>query len=329
MESRRRISIMDQDPISVKAQVVDNVQPMTQSALRLSKRLACHRGLGPATGARDNIEDPKANSHVSNDVTPHDRVATDGIPVLKDHVESMCKDLMYIQGAPLDTEIKETVLDIGPLKAPVGFGWSLSSQIGERYFRRTFEGRVTLVKSILSALPTYVKQTTLLPKAVCHDLERAVRNFLWGISNEKWAWNTISWEKNMQAKIAGWSGGIASTWSHVIRGMQWIVENGHTIKFWQHVWLPIGTKMEDLACAPIPQDIIDLTVADFVHNGAWNVELFIRYLHRHVVNDIHMHPVASADLGENHLSWSLTSGGIFSMKIAYTLFSDRVVDRRE
>ncbi|KAJ1385260.1 Dnmbp protein, partial [Sesbania bispinosa] len=61
---------------------------MTQSVLCVSKRLARHGGIGPTTGARDNIEDPKSNLHVCNDATPHDRVATDGVPGLKDHVES-------------------------------------------------------------------------------------------------------------------------------------------------------------------------------------------------------------------------------------------------
>ncbi|KAJ1377867.1 Endonuclease/exonuclease/phosphatase superfamily [Sesbania bispinosa] len=201
------------------------------------------------------------------------------------------------------------------------FGW--------RAHNLSFAGRITLVQSVLRALPTYVMQTTMLPKAVCRALERLMRNFLWGASRDKKAWHSISWEKICKPKQLGGLGirnihdfncalimkvgwnliinpdafwvkvirskyscgsgtiplvrnrmnasnvwrGINSVWPHVTRGMRWILGNGKGVNFWNHVWLPCGTKLADLATAPLPLEVAHLTVADMVENGAWNSTL--------------------------------------------------------
>ncbi|GMJ04403.1 hypothetical protein like AT3G24255 [Hibiscus trionum] len=44
-------------------------------------------------------------------------------------------------------------------------------------------GRITLAKAVLQAIPTYVMQTTWLPKGVCDAIERIIRRFIWGSSN--------------------------------------------------------------------------------------------------------------------------------------------------
>lgn len=41
-------------------------------------------------------------------------------------------------------------------------------------------GRVTLAKSVISAIPSYCMQTMLLPKGVCDVLDKLQRGFLWG-----------------------------------------------------------------------------------------------------------------------------------------------------
>ncbi|MCH87824.1 ribonuclease H, partial [Trifolium medium] len=49
----------------------------------------------------------------------------------------------------------------------------------------TFAARITLTRSVLAALPTYVMQTTLLPQGVCNKIEKLMRNFIWGSTDEK------------------------------------------------------------------------------------------------------------------------------------------------
>lgn len=48
-------------------------------------------------------------------------------------------------------------------------------------------GRITLIQSLLSALPTYLMQTTFLPDHIVNKLEKLIRRFLWGedVGNRK------------------------------------------------------------------------------------------------------------------------------------------------
>ena len=54
--------------------------------------------------------------------------------------------------------------------------------------------RLTLLKSILSSLPTYYLSLFIVPKAVVVRLERIQRNFLWGSSVECFKYPLVAWE---------------------------------------------------------------------------------------------------------------------------------------
>ena len=41
-------------------------------------------------------------------------------------------------------------------------------------------GRATLIKSIVSFIPIYAMQTTLLPQKISHQLDKMICHFLWG-----------------------------------------------------------------------------------------------------------------------------------------------------
>ena len=51
--------------------------------------------------------------------------------------------------------------------------------------RLSLAGRTTLAKSVLSALPIYTMQTTVLPQATCAKLDAFCRGFIWGSSGEQ------------------------------------------------------------------------------------------------------------------------------------------------
>uniref|UniRef100_A0A7N2KPA0 Reverse transcriptase zinc-binding domain-containing protein n=1 Tax=Quercus lobata TaxID=97700 RepID=A0A7N2KPA0_QUELO len=56
-------------------------------------------------------------------------------------------------------------------------------------------GRLTLVKSTLSCLPTYYLSLFVIPVAVADRLEQIQRNFLWGTSEECFKYSLVAWEK--------------------------------------------------------------------------------------------------------------------------------------
>ncbi|KAL4279829.1 hypothetical protein GQ457_03G024220 [Hibiscus cannabinus] len=64
-------------------------------------------------------------------------------------------------------------------------------------------GRITLAKSVLQAIPSYVMQTTWIPKSLCADMEKLIRRFLWGSSNEKRGMPLVKWEIAQAPMLAG------------------------------------------------------------------------------------------------------------------------------
>ena len=56
-------------------------------------------------------------------------------------------------------------------------------------------GRLTLLKSTLSSLPTYFLSLFTIPPAVANRLEKIQRNFLWGSSEEAFKYPLVAWNK--------------------------------------------------------------------------------------------------------------------------------------
>lgn len=54
---------------------------------------------------------------------------------------------------------------------------------------------LTYAKTVLSALPTYVMKTILLPIKICKDSDTLVRNFLWGNKHELHSIHLLNWSK--------------------------------------------------------------------------------------------------------------------------------------
>ncbi|GMI71278.1 hypothetical protein HRI_000797100 [Hibiscus trionum] len=59
-------------------------------------------------------------------------------------------------------------------------------------------GRVTLAKSALAAIPVYFMQTCILPKKVCNDIEKIMRQFIWGSSEASPKFSLVNWESICQ-----------------------------------------------------------------------------------------------------------------------------------
>ncbi|XP_057419022.1 uncharacterized protein LOC130713254 [Lotus japonicus] len=62
--------------------------------------------------------------------------------------------------------------------------------------------RVTLAKSVLSAIPVYVMQLNWLPQSVCDQLDMVVRRFIWGNAHSKGI-PLVAWDKVARPKKYG------------------------------------------------------------------------------------------------------------------------------
>jgi hypothetical protein len=56
-------------------------------------------------------------------------------------------------------------------------------------------GRVTLIKSTLSNLPTYFLSLLPIPSSVASRIEKLYRDFLWGGIGEEFKFHLVNWSK--------------------------------------------------------------------------------------------------------------------------------------
>ncbi|KAJ0572302.1 hypothetical protein HanLR1_Chr06g0199401 [Helianthus annuus] len=69
----------------------------------------------------------------------------------------------------------------------------------------SFGGKLTLIKSVLNALPTYYFSLYRAPECVINQLERLRREFLWGITPERGKMSLVAWDNVMTPKdLGGW-----------------------------------------------------------------------------------------------------------------------------
>ncbi|CAN1126042.1 Putative ribonuclease H protein At1g65750 [Linum perenne] len=64
-------------------------------------------------------------------------------------------------------------------------------------------GRVTLAQSVLAAILAFVMQTAVIPITTCEAIDRLVRNFVWGSSDEVRKVHLVSWEQICKPKDDG------------------------------------------------------------------------------------------------------------------------------
>ncbi|KAK5785851.1 hypothetical protein PVK06_040472 [Gossypium arboreum] len=67
--------------------------------------------------------------------------------------------------------------------------------------RLSFAGRVTLAQSVLLAIPSYLMQSTLVPKGICDSTKELARQFIWEVAEGKRKLALVGWNKICQPKL--------------------------------------------------------------------------------------------------------------------------------
>ena len=101
-------------------------------------------------------------------------------------------------------------------------------------------GRLTLLKSTLSSLPTYFLSLFTIPKVVAARMESIQRNFLWGSSEGSFNCPLVAWERVcLPVKLGGLGiRSVASFNQALLR--KWLWRFGHEVThLW---WRVISTK---------------------------------------------------------------------------------------
>lgn len=64
-------------------------------------------------------------------------------------------------------------------------------------------GRITLAKSVITSMPIYLMQNMWLPNATCMQIDKIVRQFIWGNQETGGSWNLINWNMVTRPRING------------------------------------------------------------------------------------------------------------------------------
>ncbi|CAN1156436.1 Putative ribonuclease H protein At1g65750 [Linum perenne] len=74
-------------------------------------------------------------------------------------------------------------------------GWKVKSL--------TLASRVTLTHAALEAIPENFMQTSVLPINTCDEIDKRVRNFVWGSTTEEQKVHLVSWDHICKPKTHG------------------------------------------------------------------------------------------------------------------------------
>ncbi|KAF2318593.1 hypothetical protein GH714_009221 [Hevea brasiliensis] len=133
-------------------------------------------------------------------------------------------------------------------------------------------------------------QIACIPQAVCHEVDKLCRQFIWGASADKKKIALVSWERVQLPKEMGGLGfrnlsmlnnafllklaweistnphalWVQVIWSKYKNGVCWSLGNGKLARFWLDAWLPDGIILQRIAIQPIPEDLLNETIASYV-----------------------------------------------------------------
>ncbi|CAN1156102.1 Putative ribonuclease H protein At1g65750, partial [Linum perenne] len=220
-------------------------------------------------------------------------------------------------------------------------------------------GRVTLAQAILSAIPAYAMQTSLLPATTCSEIDKRICDFIWGSSANERKTHLISWDKISLPKEQG---GLGLRSARVLNRAYmtklaflflkdeeplWIrvphikyfkktsdgLRPRHTSSrsaVWKGISAEWNTMLRGssgsslLEFSSLDRDDINLEeiVADFVDaTGNWNISKLEACLNQEGINVVMGMSPPNKDRGEDGWAWGAEPNGKFSIKSAYNLLA--------
>lgn len=115
----------------------------------------------------------------------------------------------------------------------------------------------------------------------------------------------------------------------VIPGINWVIGDGKSIRFWQDKWL-IDEPLCKVALLDIPNGFENLRVVDYWKNGTgWTIEAIDQFVRASLITNLWALVVDAVTGARDRLSWGESSSGQFTVSSAYSLFTRDSTPRQD
>ncbi|KAL9419174.1 hypothetical protein AB3S75_037017 [Citrus x aurantiifolia] len=105
-----------------------------------------------------------------------------------------------------------------------------------------------------------------------------------------------------------------------MQGARWAVGDGTRARFWLDCWATKQGPLINLAVLPVPHELINATVSDFLNvHGGWNWSAFEHLLPNSILMQIASIMPHNPLLGVDQIFWSYEPSGHFTVRSAYKL----------
>nr|XP_027072034.1 uncharacterized protein LOC113696849 [Coffea arabica] len=185
------------------------------------------------------------------------------------------------------------------------------------------EGKVVLLRSVLSSIPIYLLAAASLPRRVFALLEKVMADFLWGSTDLGPKFHWISWGDLCRSKEEGGIGvrSMAKVYDAFSIKLWWNFRQKHYlwVEFLTAIYnkglhlcldegVPSQSSMWRRLCSV--EIFHENIVSDFVTQAQWNLGLLNQVLQPGLVRQVIEVPPPSPR-GSDRMVWALTQDGVF------------------
>ncbi|KAJ8435267.1 hypothetical protein Cgig2_026006 [Carnegiea gigantea] len=90
--------------------------------------------------------------------------------------------------------------------------------------------RATLIQSIVTMILAYTMQTVKFPRAVCNELDRKVRRFLWGVRHKNLDWRMTNEKDSLWARV------LRQKYCNGSRDLERVQGRPNALSTWRGIW---------------------------------------------------------------------------------------------